>query len=154
MLGPYSDRLSDGKRVLPLAASAAPANVVAVIVHGPLGIPAAVLGLRINLVDLHGLAEPIAAHMLLEGRGRPGHEKWFSAPWFAARYASAGATSDPREPAARAALPCGDVAVLTRAIREPMSLARFFTNLKLAFTLHHLRIPADPARAQRDLCGS
>lgn len=152
MLGPYSDRLSDGLRVLPLAESAAPAKVLAVIVHGPLGIPAAVLGLRVNLVDLHGLAEPIAAHMLLEGRGRPGHEKWFSAPWFAARYAREGATNDAREPDARAALPCGKVAVLTRAIREPMSATRFFTNLRLAFTLHHLRIPADPARARRELC--
>jgi len=154
VLGPYSDRLTDGKRLLPLAEHAAPPSVVAVVVHGPLGIPAAVLGLRVNLVDLHGLAEPIAAHMVLEGRGRPGHEKWFSAPWFAARYATPGATSDAREPAARAALACGDVAVLTRAIREPMSVSRFMQNLRLAFRLHHLRIPADPARARRELCDS
>lgn len=154
LIGPYSDRLADGKRVLPLASDAAPAPVVAVAIHGPLGIPAAVLGLRISLVDIHGLAEPLAARLLLEERGRPGHEKWYSAPWFAARYATPGATSDPREPDARAVLPCGQVAQLTRAIRGPMSAARFLENLGLSFQLHHLRIPADALRARRELCGS
>jgi hypothetical protein len=33
-----------------------------------------------------------------------------------------------------------------------MSLARFFTNIGLAYKLHKLRVPADPAAAVERFC--
>lgn len=149
----------DGKLVdqpleaaLPMASDAAPPEVVATVGFRPLGISGNVLGLRINVVDHFGLADPLAARTELAGRGRPGHEKSFSTTWFAAKYGAPGATRDPGVLAARRALDCGLLRELSLATREPLTFRRFMRNIALSFPLHGVRVPLDPEVAERVFC--
>jgi arabinofuranosyltransferase len=129
-------------------------QVVAVYAFRPLGISGRVMGLRINLTDSFGLADPLAAHMELTERGRPGHEKIFSTVWWAAKYTATGVTQDPRVLLAKRALACGPLHELQRAIHEPLTFGRFFKNVGLALQFHRLRVPADPQAAVDRFCKS
>jgi hypothetical protein len=165
-IGDYCKRVAwpdvlDGKlsdlvesRLLPLNTSAVAAQVVAVYAYRPLGISGRVMGLRINLTDSFGLADPVASRMELEKRGRPGHEKLFDVVWWAAKYTAPGATEDPRVNVAKRALSCGLLSDLHHATHDPLTLTRFFKNLGLAFTLHRVRVPADPEAAVKRFCAS
>jgi len=153
-LDPLDGRLSDHPEdiLLPLNTDVAAPHVVAVYAFRPLGISGRAMGLRINLTDSFGLADPLAARSELITRGRPGHEKVFSTVWFAAKYAAAGSTNDPRVATAKRALACGPLRKLHQATHEPLSIERFFKNLTLAFELHSLRVPSDPDEAVRRFC--
>lgn len=139
---------------LPLAAAAAPDSVLGAAASRPLGIASAVLGLRVHLVDFYGLADAIGARQRLQDRGRPGHEKRWNTYWVAAKYAARSSTSDGRVGNARRALDCGAVAELRRAITEPLSWARFWQNVRSAYSFHRLRVPASTREAKQELCGS
>ncbi len=145
-------RLMDKHDVLPLLPGITPDDVVAVVASRPLGIAGVVLGPRVQLADAYGLAEPFAARLTITRRGRPGHEKQLPTFWFVARYGAAEATRDLRVARAKRALLCPDLRELDAAIREPLSLARFMRNLRLAPRLQALRVPEDPIEAQRQLC--
>jgi arabinofuranosyltransferase len=54
------------------------------IVSFGIGIAGYSLGTDVDIVDLLGLAEPLAAHEELRVRSFPGHEKLLPAPWIAA----------------------------------------------------------------------
>jgi arabinofuranosyltransferase len=153
-LDPIDGRLSDHSEdiLLPLASDVAAPHVVAVYAFRPLGISGRAMGLRINLTDSFGLADPLAARSELTTRGRPGHEKVFSTVWFAAKYTAPGATQDPRVLTAKRALACGPLRKLHRATHEPLTVARFVKNIGLAFELHSLRVPSDPDEAVRRFC--
>jgi hypothetical protein len=56
--------------------------------------------------------------------------------------------------AARRALACPPLQELLGAVSDPMTPARFAANLRRAVALQWLRIPEDPARAERALCAS
>lgn len=136
-----------------------PSRVVAVFSHvGLLGYAA---GTRVHVVDRLGLADAVAARLALKRRGRPGHEKNLPDEWVVARFAAAadappGPGSPPLEPKvrdARAAIGCGDLALLLAAITEPLTARRFLDNLALAPRLHALRVPPDPTAARAALCG-
>ncbi|MGE0449544.1 MAG: hypothetical protein AB7Q29_08170 [Vicinamibacterales bacterium] len=137
---------------LPLREGAAPTQIVSVFGFRPLGISSRAAGLRINVVDGFGLADPVAARLELAARGRPGHEKSFSSAWFAAKYAAPGASTDEDVTAAARALECGLLRELHKATREPLTLMRFAMNIRLAFALHRLRVPEDPHEAVSRLC--
>jgi arabinofuranosyltransferase len=137
---------------LPLEPTAVAPFVLGVIGFRPLGIAGVGMGLRINLTDSYGLADALASRMEQGVRGRPGHEKFFTTPWFAAKYIVAGATLDERVITARRVLQCGLLRELHAATHEPLTGARFLRNMRLSFALHGLRIPTDPHVAERRFC--
>ncbi|MET0285757.1 MAG: hypothetical protein ABW352_14855, partial [Polyangiales bacterium] len=143
---PLSDHPED-RPFLQLDPRAVPQQVVAVYAFRPLGVSSRVLGLRFSLVDSFGLADPLAARAELRERGRPGHEKSFPTLWLAAKYAHESATEDPRVALAKQALKCGLLKELHAATHDELTLSRFLANISLSYTLHKLRVPADPAEA-------
>lgn len=137
---------------LPTAAWVSPEIQVVSLQH-QIGVISYVAGPRAFIVDRLGLAEPIASRLQLTMRGRPGHEKWLSNAWYLARFSAPTANDDASIIAARTALGCGDLALLNAAVTKPLTQARFLSNLRLAWRLTRVQIPADPVLAQAQFCG-
>ncbi len=133
------------------------ANVVAG--RPNIGILGYTAGPAVHVVDRLGLADPLGARLRIAERGRPGHEKWLSDAWIAARFADPGAALPPGAPpeaavtAARAALACGPIREVLDAIEGPLTWARLAVNIGVAWRSRRLAIPADPAAAASGLCG-
>jgi arabinofuranosyltransferase len=134
-----------------------------VIFTGSIGRLGYAAGREVRIADRLGLADPIAARLRIGPRrtARAGHEKLLPAAWFLGRFADPASVrasrrfgANPRIPAARAALGCGDLARLLEAVDAPLTPARFIENLGVAIDLHSLRIPADPIAARREACGA
>lgn len=174
-------RLDDGRRVLLLhpqyayadrivlprtddsgvdgGADDGPDVVVAALNIGLLGQTA---GIDAEVLDVHGLADPLASRLELGERLRPGHEKLLTGAWVLARYTDPSTPFPvglPPSPAttgdiadAREALGCGEVPELFEAVSDPLTPGRFLANLTAAVRLHDLRVPADPTDAARQLC--
>jgi|DewCreStandDraft_5_1066085.scaffolds.fasta_scaffold00026_157 arabinofuranosyltransferase len=139
-------------RELPLAPGAYP-NARLVVIRRNIGLVGYAAGPHVHIVDRFGLADPLAARLRLERRGRPGHEKALPNEWVVARFSAPNVQQEsPAEAAARAAWACGDLATLRQAIEEPLSLRRFLENMRLSVQLTRLRIPADPEQAQHEIC--
>ena len=126
-----------------------------------MGVAAAMMPLDGTVIDINGLASPLAGHLLLEGRGRPGHEKWLPTAWVLAAYADPAAIdlmADSREAtraqvlAARHALGCGRLKELMDSVDQPMSVHRFWANLTGSPARTSLRVPADPVAAEHRFC--
>jgi arabinofuranosyltransferase len=138
-------------------APSVPSDLAVAEVH--LGILGYAAGLRVHVVDRRGLADAVAAHIEIVGRGRPGHEKWMDSPWIAARYAQfperypPGGHPSVKARDAQAALACGDLAELMDATTAPLTAARFAKNVGRAWRLTRLRYPGDAAVARAALCG-
>lgn len=153
----YIDQLEYGTFLgmtdrMPLDPSTVHPDVVMVAARVAVGMMGMMLGPRVHLVDRVGLADPIASRIELTLRGRPGHEKVLTNVWIAARYTAPMPNEDPAVTEARRALRCGELAELDRALREPMSLRRFVTNVRNARRFTVLRIPSDPWEAARRFC--
>ena len=56
--------------------------------------------------------------------------------------------------AARHALRCGDIAELQHAVRDPMTVHRFFRNLTGSVSRTFMRFPGDPVVADHEYCGT
>ncbi|WP_406289729.1 hypothetical protein [Embleya sp. NBC_00896] len=114
-------------------------------------------------VDVLGLAYPLAAHVELTTRGRPGHEKEIDIAWVFAQYADPDAVLPPgidpiRVKAARYALTCGDqnrgkLKELQDSVHEPMSWSRFKKNFTGSFSRTSFRFPSNPVDAAKEICG-
>lgn len=154
---------SEGRRLagitVPSLRAGVPVRVVAANALA-LGITASVAGPSVWLLDAHGLADPFAARVELTTRGRPGHEKVLPPSWLVARYADLddpgvqpGLRDHPAVAAARRALRCGPLVELDDATRAPLTWRRALRNLRVAFSLTRLRIPADPRVAVVRFCG-
>jgi arabinofuranosyltransferase len=134
-----------------------PADVVTARAHvGFLGYAA---GLRVHVHDRLGLGDAMAAHLVLESRGRPGHEKWLDLSWTLAGFArwpvrATGPSAPPVSKVvdAHAALACGELAEMVEAVRAPLTPARFARNLAIAWRLTRFRFPNDPTAARAALC--
>jgi len=112
------------------------------------------VGTDVHVVDRLGLADPVAARLLLTERGRPGHEKGLADAWIVARFGDPpAAAAMPEALDAIRALGCGDLARLVRAVDDPLTLSRFLANIREAWPLHRLRIPGDPGSARARFCG-
>ncbi len=117
-------------------------------------------GPQVHVVDRLGLADPVAARFRLDERGRPGHEKYLSDVWIVARFAEPGAPVSPElapaadVAAAQTALGCPPLRELMRAVRARLTAGRFLRNVAIAWRLHRLSIPPDPARAAAELCAT
>ncbi|MFE3199652.1 hypothetical protein [Embleya sp. NPDC059237] len=114
-------------------------------------------------VDILGLAYPLAAHVELTTRGRPGHEKEIDIAWVFAQYTSPDAVLPPgidpiRVKAARYALTCGNtntgkIKELQDSVQEPMTWSRFKKNFTGAWDRTSFRFPNDPVTAAKKICG-
>jgi arabinofuranosyltransferase len=142
-----------GEPALPLSDSV-PSDVTAVSTQNALGIFSWFAGPSVHVVDLHGLADPIAGRLLIIHRtGRPGHEKVLPNTWIRARFAAPDAMgADPAVVAASEVLSCPPIRDLLQAVQAPMTPARFVENVRLAPSLTTLRIPADPIEARKRFC--
>ncbi len=127
-----------------------------------MGVTDDVVPLDGTVVDVNGLATPLAGHLSLTQHGRAGHEKWLPAAWVVAEYADPAALASlppdvgvtkAQVLAARHALSCGRLADLMASVDQPMSASRFWHNLTGAVARTSLRIPADPMVAERVFCG-
>ena len=109
------------------------------------------------MIDDHGLAETVASHQRLHGRGRPGHEKVLPDVWVFARFASDDA---PRPKGmtveqvtdARRALACGGLHDLITSTTGSWQLSDAGSNLVEAVRSFGFRFPSDPKAAVRELC--
>ena len=108
-------------------------------------------GTDIPVIDLHGLADPLASRTpALVPRGLPGHEKALPQEWALAE--AGAARDDPAAGAAALAITCGDIGRLLDAIDGPATPSVFLRNLFRAPGLTTLAVPKDPADAAR-ACG-
>ena len=125
---------------------------------GQIGIRAYDLGITVHVLDLRGLADPLAGRLELGERGRAGHEKILPEAWVVARFGDEAASLPGKTPraedviAARAALACGHVPDVIAAATDPMTPGRFARNMFEAVTLNRFRIPPDPKVARTNLC--
>jgi arabinofuranosyltransferase len=133
------------------------------------------LGPDVYVLDLLGLGDPFTAHLRLDRRTIPGHEKPLPAPWIAARLFRPGrelrgsdfprpfvtiiGIDDPgRQPFAdraadaRRALECPRIRDFIASYRAPLDAGRFVDNLGAAFTNFGFRIPPEPRDAVREFC--
>jgi arabinofuranosyltransferase len=131
-----------------------------------LGTQGAVAPLDEITLDAYTLSYPLGSHMGITMRGRPGHEKRVPDFWVVADYGDGTAQfvgAVPTEPdqttfvqdvtTAREALSCGKLAELQHAVRDPMSVSRFWRNLTGAVSRTSLRFPEDPNAAVKEFCG-
>jgi arabinofuranosyltransferase len=152
-------RLAQEGRVLLLEDGTTPGplldgRVRAAVVAGSqnVGLTGYAAGLRVHLVDRLGLGDPIAARLVLDRRGRPGHERLLDEVWMIARFAAPAADDPGPVREARVALRCGRLGALLAAIEAPLTAERFLRNLADAAAFHRLGIPAGPAEAVAALC--
>lgn len=111
-----------------------------------IGVASARAGVDVDVIDLHGLADPLSSRMpSLVPRGLPGHEKVLPEAW---ALAEAG-QSQVSEAAADAvvATGCGDLQRLLAAIRGPLTPGRFVRNVAASPGFTRLVLPKDPAEA-------
>ncbi|MFE5332680.1 hypothetical protein ACFRCG_40500 [Embleya sp. NPDC056575] len=128
-----------------------------------LGMLGAAVPLTGVALDDLGLAYPLAAHVRLSTRGRPGHEKQIDPAWVLAQYADPAAPPPPgidpiRIAAARYTLTCGDtnrgrLKELLDSTHAPLTRHRFVANLTGAVRRTSFRFPNDPIAAARQICG-
>jgi arabinofuranosyltransferase len=147
---------------------------------GAIGVSSYALGPDFYVVDMLGLANTLAAHMISTPsmnyfERKPGHEKPLPTVWFAALVTPDGARPRPADlpvPAnplipvtsgaefqeqvawARATLQCPDISGLLRSTDAPLTPTRFLSNIAHSFERTRLRIPPDPEEAYRKFCGS
>jgi arabinofuranosyltransferase len=143
--------LSPTRATYPLATNLDP-RIGAAVAYGAIGIFGYMMPDSVQVIDRHGLAEPVASHFELVTRGRPGHEKTLLSPWFVARYSAPTSPEDPSVTAARHALDCGPLEDLVASARAPLTVRQFFHNMAHAFEHTRLRIPQDPYVAEEHLC--
>jgi arabinofuranosyltransferase len=104
------------------------------------------------VIDIGGLAEPLAARTdPIPGR-QAGHRKQIGYAWYDARFGIV--TDDPKAVAASHALQCGDVKKLLEAVDGKLTPGRFFSNMLHSFSFTRLKIPADPVAAEKKFCGN
>jgi arabinofuranosyltransferase len=123
-----------------------------VLTLGSIGVPAYDAGRRIWVVDIGGLAEPLAARTAPVS-GRPaGHRKQIDEAWYNARFGAITATNTAKDDAARRALTCGPIPGLLDAVDAKLTPGRFFSNIWHSVDNTTLRIPTDPVSAEEKWC--
>jgi len=123
-----------------------------VVTMGSIGAPAYNAGRRIWVVDIGGLAEPLAARAEIVPDRPAGHRKEVDSAWYDARFAAPTATDSPEAVAARRALACGPVADVLEAVNDDLTPGRFLSNIWHSFEFTRLHIPSDPIVAEQRWC--
>ena len=123
-----------------------------VLTLGSIGVPAYDAGRRIWVIDIGGLAEPLAARTA-PVPGRPaGHRKQIDDAWYDARFGAVATSTSPADVAARRALTCGPLPGLLEAVDAKMTPGRFFSNIWHSVAYTRLKIPNDPEVAAQQWC--
>jgi arabinofuranosyltransferase len=121
-----------------------------VVALGSIGVPGYQLGTDVWVVDVGGLAEPLATRSdPIPGR-QAGHRKGVDVVWYDARFGVVG--DDPAAQDAARALECGPIKDLLDAVDEPLTPGRFLSNMWHSVGYTRMRIPADPHEAVAELC--
>ncbi len=120
------------------------------VMMGSIGLPAWIAGHDVFIVDIGGLAEPLAARTTPIEDRPAGHRKQVNDQWYWARFGTA--TGDAKTQAARRALQCQPVKGLIDAIDEPLTPGRFLSNLWHATPYTLMHIPKSPIVAERKYC--
>ncbi len=149
--------LTEGGELMPKS----PAYPHAVYIAGRLGTTGAAAPVQSHVVDTLGLVHPIGSRITpTHPEGRPGHQKILPWAWIAADVLDPtaheatlreGATLSQIAAASRA-VRCGELAELLAAVRQPLTVGRFWDNLVGSVRRTRLVIPADPLEAERRFC--
>jgi arabinofuranosyltransferase len=121
-----------------------------VLTLGSIGVPAYDAGTHVFVIDIGGLAEPLAARTAPVPGRQAGHRKQIDYAWYDARFG--GPNNDPTVIAARHALACEPVAGLLQAVDAKMTPGRFFSNIWHSVSYTRLHVPANPVVAEREWC--
>jgi len=121
-----------------------------VLTLGSIGVPAYDAGTHVWVIDIGGLAEPLAARTAAIPGRQAGHRKQIDPAWYDARFG--GPSTEPDVLAARHALTCGPGAALIQAVDAKMTAGRFWSNLWHSISLTRLHVPSDPLVAERRWC--
>jgi arabinofuranosyltransferase len=116
-----------------------------VLTLGSIGVPAYDAGTNVWVIDIGGLAEPLAARTSPIPNRQAGHRKQVDTSWYDARFGAA--VGPPDVQAARRALACEPISGLLAAIDKPMTFGRFFSNIFHSPQYTRLHVPADPEAA-------
>jgi arabinofuranosyltransferase len=118
-------------------------------------------GPDVRVVDLRGLADPLAARgdIFQAWRLQAGHRKFVDPEWYVARYgfdlqAWPDVTNVSAVAAARRALACPPLSELIDGVEQPLTPGRFLSNLWHAASFAGIRIPVDPRDAKGAACGT
>jgi len=153
---------------------------VPVIATSQVGTSPYELGTGVQILDLLGLADPLAAHLELTHRGSfAGHEKPLPTPWVQALLAAPGSSSaqigtlQTTRPTsyntlippvtgralalqaawAQAALSCPAIHAVEYGPARPLSVSSFVSNIVHSLARTTMRIPPDPETAYHRYCG-
>lgn len=122
-----------------------------VVALGSIGIPAYQVGTDVWVVDIGGLAEPLAARTDPVPGRQAGHRKQIDPAWYDARFGVVG--DDPAALDAARAMECEPVDGLLDAVSGDLTPGRFLSNIWHSASYSRLRIPADPHEAAVEFCG-
>lgn len=122
-------------------------------VLGSIGLPAYRAGIDVWIVDIGGLAEPLAARTAVIPGRAAGHRKSVDFAWYDARFGVEGTELDAAAVAASRALECPPLSGLLAGISEPLTPRRIVSNVWHSARWTRLHVPADPVEAERSLCG-
>jgi len=121
-----------------------------VLTLGSIGVPAYDAGTHVFVVDIGGLAEPLAARTAPLPHRPAGHRKQVDYAWYDARF---GAEQGAAEVvAARRALLCEPLRGLLAAIDDPLTPGRFLSNMWHSVHFTRMRVPSDPEIAAQQWC--
>jgi arabinofuranosyltransferase len=121
-----------------------------VLTLGSIGVPAYDAGTHVFVIDIGGLAEPLAARTTPVPGRQAGHRKQIDDAWYDARFG--GPSNDPKVVAARHALTCGPGKDLIRSVDAKLTPGRFLSNVLHSVSYTRLHVPTDPRVAERDWC--
>jgi arabinofuranosyltransferase len=121
-----------------------------VLTLGSIGKPAYDAGTRVFVIDIGGLAEPLAARTTPVPGRQAGHRKQTDDAWYDAIFG--GPSTDPKVVAARHALTCDPGKSLMESVNARMTPGRFFSNIVHSVSYTRLHVPTDPTVAERDWC--
>jgi arabinofuranosyltransferase len=120
---------------------------------GSIGVPAYDAGRRVWVIDIGGLAEPLAARTGVVPDRPAGHRKQVDPAWYDARFAAPGPNDTVQVIAARHVLAdCRPVSDLMEAVNGDLTVGRFLSNIWHSVEFTRLDIPADPIQAERQFC--
>jgi arabinofuranosyltransferase len=121
-----------------------------VLTLGSIGVPAYDAGTHVFVIDIGGLAEPLAARTTPVPGRQAGHRKQIDDSWYDAIFG--GPSADPKVIAARHALSCAPLNDLMQSVNAPMTPGRFFSNIVHSVSYTRLHVPDDPRVAEREWC--
>jgi arabinofuranosyltransferase len=119
---------------------------------GTIGVPAYNAGRRVWVIDIGGLAEPLAARTEIVEDRPAGHRKEVDQAWYDARFGAPSATDSPEVQAARRALECSPVKDVLEAVDDDLTPGRFLSNIWHSFEYTRVHVPSDPIVAEQRWC--